>query len=103
MADVARLTIIPTPDTHPGQEQPFLTWVNLALVYQLQPATDADHPGARTHLIDVHGRSLYVRETVEEILQRPELKYGPVSMEAGESLPELIQPNRSCGRTAKSG
>jgi hypothetical protein len=46
MADFARVTIIPTPDTHPGQEQPFLTWVNLALVYQLQPATDADHPGA---------------------------------------------------------
>jgi hypothetical protein len=48
MADFARVTIIPTPDTHPGHEQPFLTWVNLALVYQLQPATDADHPGART-------------------------------------------------------
>ena len=74
MADFARVTIIPTLDTHPGQEQPFLTWVNLALVYQMQPATDADHPGARTLLIDVHGRSHYVRETVVEILQKPELK-----------------------------
>jgi hypothetical protein len=69
MAEFARVTIIPTPDTHPGHDQPFLTWINLALVYQLLPATDADHPGARTHLIDLHGRSLYVRETVEEILQ----------------------------------
>ncbi|RPJ33740.1 MAG: hypothetical protein EHM35_10290 [Planctomycetaceae bacterium] len=69
MADFARVTIIPTPDTHPEHDQPFLTWVNLALVYQLLPATDADHPGARTHLIDLHGRSLYVRETVEEIFQ----------------------------------
>jgi hypothetical protein len=72
MADFACVTIIPTPDTQPGQERPFLTWVNLALVYQLQPIADPDHPGARTHLIDVHGRSLYVQETVEEILQRPE-------------------------------
>lgn len=68
MADFARVTIIPTAETHPGHEDPFLTWINLALVYQLQPVTDVDHPGARTHLIDVHGRSLYVRETVEEIL-----------------------------------
>jgi hypothetical protein len=73
MADFARLTIIPTSETHPGHDHPFSTWINLAMVYQLQPVTEADHPGARTHLIDVHGRSLYVGETVEEILQRPEL------------------------------
>jgi hypothetical protein len=69
MVNFVCVNIIPTPDTHPGSDAPFLTWINLALVYQLQPATDADHPGARTHLIDVHGRSLYVREPVEEILQ----------------------------------
>jgi hypothetical protein len=69
MADFAPVTVIPTPETHPEHVQPFLSWINLALVYQLLPATDADHPGARTHLIDVHGRSLYVRESVEEILQ----------------------------------
>ena len=73
MADFVHVTIIPTPDSHPEHDQPISTWINLTMVYQLQPATDADHPGARTHLIDVHGRSLYVRETVEEILQRSEL------------------------------
>jgi hypothetical protein len=69
MADFVRVTIIPSPDAHPEHVQPFLTWINLALVYQLRPATDAEHPGARTHLIDVHGRSLYVQENVEEILE----------------------------------
>jgi hypothetical protein len=33
-------------DTHPEHVQPFLIWINLALVYQLQPATDEDHLGA---------------------------------------------------------
>jgi hypothetical protein len=68
MVDFVHVTIIPTPDTYPEHVQPFLTWVNLTLVYQLQPATDADHPGARTHLVDVHGHSLCVRETVEDLL-----------------------------------
>ncbi len=68
MADFVHVTIIPTPDTHPEHVQPIPTWIKLAMVYQLQPATDADHPGARTHLSDVHGRSLCVRETVEELL-----------------------------------
>jgi hypothetical protein len=69
MADFVRVTIIRTPDTHPGHDQPFLTWINLALVDQRQPARDEDHPRARTQLIDVHGRSLSVREPVEEIPQ----------------------------------
>jgi hypothetical protein len=46
MVDFARLTIIHTTDTYPRHELPFLTWVTLALVYQLQPATNEDHPGA---------------------------------------------------------
>jgi hypothetical protein len=71
MAEFVRVTIIPTPETHPEQVEPQPTWINLDLVYQLQPATDADHPGARTHLIDIHGRSLYVQETVEEIVPPP--------------------------------
>lgn len=68
MAEFVRVTIIPTAETHPEHVRPFGTWVNLDLVYQLQPATDLDYPGAQTHLIDAHGRSLYLRETVEEIL-----------------------------------
>jgi hypothetical protein len=68
MAKFVRVTIIPTPETHAEQVQHFCTWINLDLVYQLQAAADASHPGTRTHLIDVHGRSLYVQETVEEIL-----------------------------------
>jgi hypothetical protein len=44
MADFTPVTMIPTPDTHPECErvQPFRTWINLAMVYQLLPATDAD-------------------------------------------------------------
>jgi hypothetical protein len=62
MAEFVRVTIIPTPDTHPEHVQPIPTWINLDLVYQLQPATDADYPGARTHIIDIHGRSEHTRD-----------------------------------------
>jgi hypothetical protein len=68
MVDCVRVPMSATPDTHPGHHDRCLTWINRDLAYPLQPPTDADHPRAHTHLMDIHRRSLSVQETVEEIL-----------------------------------
>jgi len=58
MADSVRVTSMPTPITHPEHVKPCYTGINLDRADQWQPATDEDHPGARTHPIAGRGRRL---------------------------------------------